>query len=460
MTAFDAWFLPPGCAPSATRPAGALRLAGFDEAEAAALIGALREGRRALLERSAADRADALGRAGARFLDRSDPLRREAEARLPDDAGLSAEMSRVVIEGMARDWTAARLRALLDAELGDPRALDAFVPGPQGASVRAIGPALSLHVGSGTVPGVSATALLRALLVGSAALLKPGSGDVVLSVLLARALAEEAPDLARALAVVYWARGDDPPLQRLALSEADAVIAYGGDASVRALRERAPVSTRFVAYHHRVSAAVVGRDALGAAQLDATARDLARAVATFDQRGCVSPHLAFVEAGGERSVSDFAEAVAAALDELARALPARTPEAATASAIHQLRRTAELRAAAGERVRVLGGDASAWTVLLEPPDRLELSCLGRTLRVHPVPDAADVPALLAPWARHLQTVGVAGLGGRLTQLAAALGAAGASRVCPLADVAFPPPWWHHDGQGPLRSLVRWVDLEA
>jgi methionyl-tRNA synthetase len=27
-------------------------------------------------------------------------------------------------------------------------------------------------------------------------------------------------------------------------------------------------------------------------------------------------------------------------------------------------------------------------------------------------------------------------------------------------VPFPPPWWHHDGGGPLGDLVRWVDLEA
>ena len=42
----------------------------------------------------------------------------------------------------------------------------------------------------------------------------------------------------------------------------------------------------------------------------------------------------------------------------------------------------------------------------------------------------------------------------------ALGAVGASRVAPFAAVPFPRPWWHHDGGGPLRDLVRWVDLEG
>jgi hypothetical protein len=82
------------------------------------------------------------------------------------------------------------------------------------------------------------------------------------------------------------------------------------------------------------------------------------------------------------------------------------------------------------------------------------------VRVHPVASLGEVPERLAPVGRHLQTVGVAGVEGRrLDALAGALGEFGALRICPLADVAFPPPWWHHDGQGPLTSLLRWVDLE-
>jgi hypothetical protein len=81
------------------------------------------------------------------------------------------------------------------------------------------------------------------------------------------------------------------------------------------------------------------------------------------------------------------------------------------------------------------------------------------VRVHPVRDPREAAPHLARVGKHLQTVGVAGLDGdRLTELADALGEVGAIRVCPLAEVAFPPPWWHHDGEGPLRALLRWVDL--
>ncbi|MSR35305.1 MAG: hypothetical protein EXR95_01505 [Gemmatimonadetes bacterium] len=461
---FDGWFLPPGARADGETPVGLpnadwVRRLEWDPAAARMLLDTLRGARAdALLGRTAAERARMLGRAGARFLDPADPLRIEAEARVAADSKLSTPMARAVIQGMARDWTAERLQDLLTAELPDARALEEFVTGVHGARTRAFGPELALHVGSGTVPGVSATSLLRSLLVGSATLVKPGAGDVVLPVLLARALAEEAPELARACAVVYWEGGADDALEQAAIADADLIVAYGGDATVRALRERAPATTPVLAYHHRVSVALVGRGALRRTTLIGVADDLARAVAMFDQRGCVSPHAVFVERGGEIGPEELAAALAAALGRVERELPPGAPDPAQASDLHQLRRTAELRAAAGEPVVVHAG--AGWTVLLEPPAELELSCLGRTVRVHPVDDARVVPALLERWRRHLQTVGVAGLDDRLGEVAEGLGRAGATRICGLADVAFPPPWWHHDGRGPLTSLLRWVDLEG
>ena len=87
-------------------------------------------------------------------------------------------------------------------------------------------------------------------------------------------------------------------------------------------------------------------------------------------------------------------------------------------------------------------------------------CLGRMVQVVPLADVAQLPDILAGSGVHLQTVGIAGLGDREKGLALRLGHAGVSRVVPLAEVPFPPPWWHHDGGSPLGDLIRWVDLGA
>jgi hypothetical protein len=414
----------------------------------------------ALARHGARARAELLGRAGARLLDPTDPLRMEAEERLPQRSGLSPAMARAVIEGMARDWTAERLLGVLEAEFPDPDVLDRFVPGPQGRLVRAIAPALSLHIGAGTVPGVTATSIIRALLVGSAAVWKIVPSDYALTRAFLGALLKEAPELAAMSTGVGWEGGAVPDGVGILFDEADLVVVYGGDETVRSVRERLPVTTKLVAYHHRLSAAVLGRDALAGDALAAAADAGAHAVAMFDHRGCVSPHMIFVEEGNGGSARDFAVALAAALERLRHSLPVGTLSPAEGSAVQQLRGGMEMRAAAGEPIEVHAARDGSWTVLLEPPGAIA-PCLGRTVRVHPVTDVHEAVKHLTPVGPHLQTVGVAGLdGARLEELANALGEIGAIRICPLGDVAFPPPWWHHDGQGPLRSLVRWVDLES
>jgi hypothetical protein len=316
-----------------------------------------------------------------------------------------------------------------------------------------------VQIVAGSVPGVGATALLRSLLVKGPTLVKPGRGDVVLPVLLAEALRSVEPTVGDAAAVIYWPGGSEA-LEEAALAEADVVTAYGGDDAVRRLRARTPVTTRFVAYHHRVSLGVVGREALEDARRHRTASEVAGAVAFFDQRGCVSPQVVFVEEGGDASPLDFARELSVAMEAVERHLPGGTLDPGEASLRHQVRGTAELQAAAGMGVEVHDGGAAGWAVIYDPGPDLGPACVGRLVRVKPVADVLEVPGLVSPLGSHLQTVAVAGCGARLERLAGALTEAGVSRVAGFDATAFPAPWWHHDGQGPLRALVRWADLEV
>jgi len=417
----------------------------------------LRATRPRLAERSAHDVIAALGAAGERFLDPQDAVRREALAGLPAASGLSEAMCTAVLDGMAADWTTARLEALVAAELGGPAALDGFVAhGPRRAM--AVGPALSVQIVAGGVPGVGVTALLRSLVVKSPTLVRPGRGDTLLPTLYARALAAIDAALAESLAVATWPSASAAHTAA-ALARAEVAVVYGSDETVREVRAVTPATTRLVEYHHRVSIGVVGRDALGPSQFEATARDVATAVAQYDQRGCVSPQIVFVEEGGAASPAEFAESLARALTELATTLPSGPLDTSAASTLQQARATAELATAASGRGFVRHGRAAPWTVVLQRGAQTATPTAGRFARVCPVADANDVAALVAHVGPHLQTVGVAGLGARTEAVARALGHVGASRLAPFASVAYPPAWWHHDGRGPLLELVRWVDLE-
>jgi hypothetical protein len=424
--------------------------------EVAAAAERLRATRERLRSRTSASLAASLGAAGRRFLDPADPLRAEALERLPASSGLSSGVAEVVLDHMAADWTEGRLRRLLTTELGEPCPLDSLVD-RGGRRALAIGPALCVQIAAGGVPGVGVTALVRSLLVKGPTLLKPGRDDALLPTLYSRALAEADPELAESLVVAYWP-GDSADHSSAAVAHADVVVAYGSDASVAALRARTPVTARFVAYHHRVSIGLVGRDALTDANLAPLARDIAWAVSAYDQRGCVSPRVVYAEEGGECSPAQLAAHLAGAMEDVEARSPTGALGPGDASKLQQARGTAELMAA-GAGGELHHGGAAAWTVWLATKDVSALPTAGRFVVVRPVTDASMLPSQLGALAPHLQTVAVAGLAGRLDAAARGLGEAGASRIAPFRAVPFPPPWWHHDGRGPLVDLVRWVDLE-
>jgi acyl-CoA reductase LuxC len=400
---------------------------------------------------------EVLGAAGERFLDNRDPLRKEALDRLPRSAGLSSEMARAVLDGMARDWTRESLDRLVSFEFQDPLVLDGF-RSDRGRDLTATGPRLCVQIVSGSVPGVSVNALIRSLLVKSPTLLKPGHGDVLLPALFMRAVRGLDPELADAAAVLYW-HGGSERVERAALRAADVAVLYGADDTVSALRAMTLSTTRVVVYHHRVAVCVVGRDA-SADEAAASVHQVARAVAMFEQRGCVCPGLVLVEDGGDSHAEQYAARLAEALEDLEETLPGAPLSIEDSAKIQQMRGTSELQAASGHgRVWHGGGDAS-WTVVYQPEFRPAAAVSHRGVRVLPIADVACLAELLAPMRSHLQTVGVAGLGQRGSTLALQMARLGVSRFVSIEHMSFPPPWWLHDGRGPLRDLVRWTEATA
>lgn len=472
---FDAWVLPSWMrAPERTRTteSGDVRypapdaewIRGLAAELAKRGVGGAMAGPGSAGTRDATERIRSLGEVGARFLDDADPLRHEALVLLPATSGLSEPMAREVLDGMARDWLPDRLERLLVEELGDPSPLDGLVE-RGGREVMALAPRLAVQLVAGSVPGVGATALVRSLLLGAPTLLKPGLGDVVLPVLFARALRAASPELADLLAVVYWPGGEED-VERAALRPAEVVVTYGSDAAVASVRGRAPVTARFIGYHHREGIGIVGAGVLvsEAAGRDA-AREVARAAGLFDQRGCVSTRVVYVEeAGSAVTPSGFAAFLAEAFGDLETTLPAGALDHLERSAVHQLRGTAEMLSSgwgddAEDRPMLRHGGAAPWSVFYDPYRALETSCVGRVVVVRPFRTLDELVQRVRPTGPHLQTVGVTGLDDRLRKVAEALGRLGVSRVSPFAAVPFPKPWWHHDGRGPLTDLVRWLDLE-
>lgn len=415
-----------------------------------------------LADRPVTEIAEVVGRAVARWYDPEHAGRQLAERLLPQITGYAPDMVRRGLKEHLKTFRVDRLLRFVAQDFDNPLVLDGFQPNRAGGRSRAFGPRLTTQVFAGNVPGLPAWNIICALLVKSATLGKSASGEPLFPVLLARSLAEEDPDLARCLAVVAWPGGAEE-IEAAAFARSDAVTVTGGQQAVASVSARLPAGVPLIAYGHKVSFAVVGREALALNRYADTARRAARDVSQYDQQGCLSPHVVFVERGGAVDPQTFTAALASEMARFDRTNPRGKLEMADSAAIERVRAQYEFRSYddAAAVSLLTSPEGTAWTVVHEErPEAFTLSPLNRVVRVHPVDDVGDVVPLLAPLRAYLQTAGVACAPERLTGWADLLGRCGVDRICAVGQMPDPAPGWHHDGQGSLSALVRWVDIEG
>ena len=341
------------------------------------------------------------------------------------------------------DPALARLTALSPAGLA--AGLEAVLGGVAGvhaaaAFERAGGrrqPRPALVVLAGNLPGLAVQPLLPALALRRPLLLESASAEPLFAPAFVEALRRRLPAIGEGVAAVTW-RGGDEALEAPVLAAAGRVLVYGGAEAVASLRRRAP--GRVVDYGPKLSVAVVG----DGVDLAAVARGLARDVALFDQRGCLSVQAVLV-AGVERARA-LAEELGRALAAAAVELPPGPAEPAAAARVQALRAEAAMWG-----LPCFGGALAAGTVILDPRGEVLPSPGLRTVRVLPLAAVEDAPGRLAPWRGLLQGAalagdGVAGLGPELERL-------GVSRRAAPGELQAADAAWHNGGRDPLDVLA-------
>ncbi|MCI0339803.1 MAG: hypothetical protein L0216_01420, partial [Planctomycetales bacterium] len=316
-------------------PAGAVRAPRLSAADLArAADGLLEAGRSPGPSLDAVLRAlDATAR---RLGDGASALRARAEEGLPRTTGLSLPTVREGLDLVAAALRRPALEALLRADVGDPAALDGPVTGPSGTLRRARGPRLLVEVLPGNVFPASAQAVARAVLLRSPVLLKLSSEEPLLAPLLLAEIAAQSGAAARAVAALWWP-GGEAEVEAAAFGRAGIVAVHGEEATIRSIAGRLPAGARLLPHGPKVSVAVGSRESLRTPAGPGLARALARDVALYDQRGCLSAVAVFAEEGGEISPRDLARRLAEALAEAETRWPRGTVLPETAAAIHQAR---------------------------------------------------------------------------------------------------------------------------
>jgi len=234
---------------------------------------------------------------------------------------------------------------------------------------------------------------------------------------------------------------------QLSQRRADAVIAFGSDATMASLRAQTRWNQIFIAHGHALSLLWISNpNQLTPRQASACARD----ILTYDQLGCLSPQAIYVPRGAD--IDALGSKLAHALEAHWRTIkPKPLRPLSVAARIVEARDVAH---ALGHRVWLPPQNHLGWMLIHDPDPTFQPSPLRGVIYLREVAES-KLNAALASVAGRISTVGVAGeISSRLENVFLSLGV---SRFCAAGRMQFPPLTWHHDGRSSLADLVTWVD---
>jgi hypothetical protein len=293
-----------------------------------------------------------------------------------------------------------------------------------------------LAILAASLPGLAVQPLLPALLARRPMLLKSASAEPLFAPAFLAALVRREPRLANAVAAATWP-GGEAALEEPVLAGVERAIAYGGQEMLDDLGQRLTAPEKLIAFGPKVSLAVVA----AAADLRGAAEGLARDVALFDQRGCLSVVAVYTDGDPQALAGGLARELA----ELGERWPPGPRDRFLSAAVQHLRLDAEMRGLWHSELPLREG-----TVIVEPKPALKASPGLRTVLVHPLTDLARLPGILASWQGKLQ--GAALAGEEAWALEPALARLGISRFTPPGELQLPDASWRNGGVDLLEVL--------
>jgi hypothetical protein len=389
------------------------------------------------------------------------PFRRITLEAGPEITGFTTPVLSAGLDQFFKLLTVENLESLLWQELGHPQRLDNFFPNERGWGgnfvALAQGPQLLAHVAPGNLPIPIMMEMVLGLLARSAQFVKCASGRAFVPRMFAHSLYDADHKLGSCMEVAEWKGGLDS-LDTALFAECDCVVATGSDETLAAISRKIPPTARFLGYGTRVSFGYVTREALR--QTQSVVKRAAADVVAWNQCGCLSPHVIYVEEGGTVSGETFADLLARELEALEGTHPRGPLSAAETAGIARRRSFYEVRAAHSPETKMwASGQSTAWTVILESDPEFQVSCLNRFIYVKTVTDVDQALHGADSVREKISTVGLAASVADAPELARKFARLGAKRICPLGQMQRPLLGWRHDGRPPLGDLVNWCDWE-
>lgn len=398
-------------------------------------VSAIRARAAAVREAGAGLRAASLTERSAWLAQSAEELERrayESSDRLAKSTGLSAPMvkwaAQTTLGTVRRDTLLALANEALRSRAGSQQPIDM----------------LSVIL-AGNVFTASVRAIFVPLLFGVPVLVKVSSKEASFPGMLRAALRRMDARLGAAMDLVSFVGGDTEREAAL-VEHAEAVAVYGSDETIAATTSRVGNDT-LIAHGHGVSVAYWGANAQLDQSIARTSASLSLDICAYDQRGCLSPQIVFVQESPERSPMELARRLAETdLVQTSAALPRGPLPPSVGAEQAQWRGIAEVE---GE---LITGNEHAIALRSVPPIRWSPGY--RNITLAPVSGLDEAFETLKSFARHLKCVGadetsLAKVAARLEQEASF-----SAYACPLGHMQTPALDAPADGQEIWRGLLR------
>jgi len=298
---------------------------------------------------------------------------------------------------------------------------------------------------AGNVFTAAVRGLLVPLLLGIPVLVKSSSQETMFPRMLRDALRRLDRRLGAALDVVTF-DGGDVEREAALVASAEAVAVYGSDHTVASISARCE-DKRLIAHGHGISAAYCGRDALTEPRIGDVISGLSLDICAYDQRGCLSPQVIFVEATADCPALTFAERLAVqGLEPISRALPRGPLPLPVGSAQTQWRGTAEVEGT------LVQGETHAICVRNAGPIRWSPGY--RNVTVMPVEGLTHALQSMQPFAANLKCLGADGASRRQVASELARSTTLQAYACNLGEMQTPPLDAPADGKPIWYGLFR------
>lgn len=355
----------------------------------------------------------------------------------------SEEYVKVTIQNLSRD----ALEKKVHTELGEE--LFSWMKFSEGVEEKNHPLGVIMHIGAGNTLGLSAFSVIEGLLTGNINILKLPENESGLSSMLLMRLIEIEPRLKPYIYVLDVSSKETDVINQL-IEIANAVVVWGSDEAIRAIRQLAPPSLSIIEWGHRLSFAYFAKQADDAEDLEGLARD----ICLTDQLYCSSPQCVFYETDDINELNDFADRLAKYIEAVAEQYPATARPINIQAQItwaHELIRLEEVL----EEKRLITNEKKQFSVMVDYNTELKASPLFRNIWAMPI-KRDKLLGLLLEHKGYLQTVGLSCNNNDVDELSNIFYAAGINRITPCGGMSENYNGEPHDGSYALRRYVRRV----